>query len=68
MLFRSRDLVLVVTIIMYALNIVDANVEAHLQQFNIDDNLSMDMEFNPYIDLNPITNNLNYGMALVIKF
>lgn len=65
---RDRDLALVVTILMYALNIVDANVDAHLKQFNIDDNLSMDMEFNPYIDLNPITNNPNYGMALVIKF
>lgn len=65
---RDRDLALVVTIIMYALNIVDANIDAHLKQFNIDDNLSMDMEFNPYIDLNPITNNPNYGMALVIKF
>lgn len=65
---RDRDLALVVTIIMYALNIVDANVDAHLKQFNIDDDLSMDMEFNPYIDLNPITNNPNYGMALVIKF
>lgn len=65
---RDRDLALVVTILMYALNIVDANVDAHLKQFNIDDNLSINMEFNPYIDLNPITNNPNYGMALVIKF
>jgi len=65
---RDRDLALVVTILMYALNIVDANVDAHLKQFNIDDDLSMDMEFSPYIDLNPITNNPNYGMALVIKF
>lgn len=67
--FQSdRDLALVVTILLYALNIVDANVDAHLKQFNIDDKLSMDMEFTPYIDLNPITSNPNYGMALVVKF
>ena len=65
---RDRDLALVVTIILYALNIVDANVDAHLKQFNIDDNLSMNIEFNPYLDLNPISNNPNYGMAMVIKF
>jgi len=65
---RDRDLALVVTILMYALNIVDANVDAHLKQFNIDDKLSMEMEFSPYIDLNPITSNPNYGMALVVKF
>jgi len=63
---RSRDLALVITIALYALNIVDANVDAHLKQYNIDDNLSMDMH--PYLDLNPVTNDPNYGIALVIKF
>lgn len=63
---ESRDLMLVLTIIVYALNIVDANVTAHLKQFNVDDDLSLD--FQPYLDLNPITNNPNYGMALTIKF
>lgn len=63
---EDRDLWLVVTIAMYALNIVDANVDAHLKQFNIDDNLSFDFE--PYMDLNPTTNTPNYGMALTIKF
>ena len=63
---RDRDLLLLVSIALYALNIVDANVDAHLKQFNIDDDLSFDME--PYLDLNPITNNPNYGMAVFIKF
>ena len=65
--FQSdRDLWLVVAIGMYALNIVDANVDAHLKQFNIDDDLSIDFE--PYFDFNQITNSPNYGMALIIKF
>ena len=65
---NDRDLALVVTIVMYALNIVDANVDAHLKQFNIDDKLSMEVEYTPYINLNPITNDPNYGMAVVLKF
>ena len=63
---QDRDLALVITIAMYALNIIDANVDAHLKQFNIDEDLSMD--FKPYLDLNPITNNPNYGIAFTIKF
>ncbi|WP_400073638.1 DUF5683 domain-containing protein [Zobellia russellii] len=63
---RDRDLLLLVSIALYALNIVDANVDAHLKQFNIDDDLSFDTE--PFLDLDPVTNNPNYGMALIIKF
>lgn len=64
----DRDLALLVTIIMYALNIIDANVDAHLKQFNIDDDLSWDMNFEPYLEKNIITNNPHYGMALTITF
>lgn len=63
---RDRDLALLVTIALYALNIIDANVDAHLKQYNVDDNLSMD--FQPYLDVNPVTSNPYYGMALTIKF
>lgn len=63
---RDRDLALVITLALYALNIIDANVDAHLKQYNVDDNLSVD--FQPYLDLNTVTNQPNYGMALVVKF
>lgn len=63
---EDRDLWLLVTIGMYALNIIDANVDAHLKQFNVDDDLSMD--FKPYLDLDAITAKPVYGMALTIKF
>ncbi|MEP3209444.1 MAG: DUF5683 domain-containing protein [Maribacter sp.] len=65
---NDRDLALLATILLYALNVVDANVDAHLKQFNIDDELSMDMEFRPYLELNPITTDPHYGMALIVKF
>lgn len=63
---RDRDLTLLVTVALYVLNIVDANVDAHLKQFNVDENLSLDIK--PYLDVNPITSNPNYGMAFIIKF
>lgn len=63
---RDRDLALVITIAMYALNIIDANVDAHLNQFNVDEDLSLDIQ--PYLDIDPITNNPNYGIAFTIKF
>lgn len=63
---RDRDLALVITIALYALNIIDANVDSHLKQYNVSDDLAVD--FNPVIDINPFTNDLNYGMAMVIKF
>nr|WP_317198368.1 DUF5683 domain-containing protein [Aurantibacter crassamenti] len=63
---NDRDLWLVATIALYALNIVDANVDAHLKQFNVDEDLSLDFE--PFMDIDPVTMSPNYGMALVIKF
>ncbi|PIE99929.1 MAG: hypothetical protein CR994_08560 [Maribacter sp.] len=63
---RDRDLALVITIAMYALNIIDANVDAHLKQFNVDEDLGLDIK--PYLDMDPITNNPNYGVAFTVKF
>ena len=63
---RDRDLALLVTIALYALNIVDANVDAHLKQFNVDDDLALDIQ--PYLEYHPITSEPNYGLAFTIKF
>ncbi len=63
---RDRDLSLLITIALYVLNIVDANVDAHLKQFNVDENLSLD--FKPFLDVDPLSNRPNYGLALVVKF
>lgn len=63
---RDRDLWLLAAIAVYALNIVDANVDAHLKQFNVDEDLSFDIQ--PFLDLDPVTNQPNYGMAVVVKF
>lgn len=63
---RDRDLWLVVTIGFYALNIIDANVDAHLKQYNVDEQLGY--EIKPYFDFNEITGNMNYGFAIVLTF
>jgi len=63
---RDRDLALLITIGLYAFNIIDANVDAHLKQFNVDDDLSLDIK--PYLEYHPITSDPNYGIAFTIKF
>lgn len=63
---RDRDLALLITIGLYAFNIIDANVDAHLKQFNVDDDLSIDIQ--PYLEYHPITSDPNYGIAFTIKF
>lgn len=63
---RDRDLALLITIGMYALNIVDANVDAHLKQFNVDENLSLHVR--PYLEYHPVTSDPNYGLAVTVKF
>ena len=62
----DRDLALAITIGLYVLNIVDANVDAHLKQFNVDQNLSLDVK--PYLEYNPITTDPQYGLAVIVKF
>ena len=61
---RARDIGLLLTIGMYVLNIIDANVDAHLKQFNVDDNLSIRPEIIP----NDITTNQNLGLTLNYRF
>lgn len=63
---RDRDLALLITIGLYALNIIDANVDSHLKQFNVDEDLSIQIQ--PYLDYHPITTDPNYGVAFTIKF
>ena len=63
---RDRDLALLITIGLYALNIIDANVDAHLKQYNVNEDLSLKVQ--PYLDYHPINSNPNYGLALAIRF
>ena len=61
---RNRDLSLLFCIAMYALNIVDANVDAHLMQFNVNDNLS----FKPDLIINPVDFRQSGGISMKLNF
>ena len=61
---RNRDLSLLISVGLYILNIVDANVDAHLKQFNVNDKLS----FQPQIYPNEINYKPNLGLTLNYKF
>jgi hypothetical protein len=40
---RNRDLSAIIGVLIYVANIIDADVDAHLMYFNVDDNLSMNI-------------------------
>lgn len=61
---KQRDLSLIVTVGFYILNIVEANVDAHLKQFNVSDNLSL----RPDIYQNDLNYKQNLGLTLSYKF
>lgn len=65
-LFRkNRDLSLLLAVLGYVLNIIDANVEAHLNQFSITDDLSMQMQ--PSQIQNFTTGQNTFGLSLNLK-
>lgn len=63
---RNRDLCIILTAGVYLLNILDAHVDAHLQDYDISDDLSMNLE--PYFDCTTIGNKPVYGVNMSLKF
>lgn len=61
---KNRDLSLLVTVAFYILNIVDANVDAHLQQFNVNGKLTV----RPEIQSTDWNNKQNLGLTLNYNF
>lgn len=61
---RNRDLSLLVAFAFYVLNIVEANIDAHLKQFNVNENLSLA----PTIYQNQIDYKTNVGVSLNYSF
>lgn len=61
---RNRDLSMLVAIAFYALNIVEANVAAHLMQFNVNEKLSMA----PQLYQDELTAKPKVAFALNYKF
>jgi hypothetical protein len=61
---RNRDLSALITLGFYVLNIVDANVDAALIQFNVDENISV----KPIIYPNNVTLKTNVGLTINYNF
>lgn len=61
---RNKELALLITFGLYALNIIDANVDAHLLQYNLDENLAL----KPHFKYNEQENSTDLGVTLNFKF
>ena len=61
---RNRDLSMLISVGIYILNIVDANVDAHLMQFNVNENLSL----RPQLQQNEIDYKHNMTLSLSYQF
>lgn len=67
---RNRDLCIIITGALYVLQIVDAHVDAHLKDYDISDDLSMNLE--PLVDYTYVPtlqgNRPVFGFNLSLKF
>ena len=61
---RNQELSLLITIGLYVLNIIDANVDAHLLQYNVDENLAI----KPHFQYNEMENSSDLGLTVNFKF
>ena len=60
---RNKEMAMLFAIGFYALNIIEANVDAHLKQFNVNENLYLD----PYLYQNRYSNTY-VGLTCTYKF
>jgi hypothetical protein len=60
---KNKDISIIVAIAFYMVNIIDANVDAHLKQYDVSDDLSI----SPNFELNPVNTQPNYGLALKFR-
>lgn len=60
---KNKDVSIIVTLAFYLVNVIDANVDAHLRQYNVSDDLSLQ----PNLDLNPINAQTSYGLSLTYR-
>ena len=63
---RNRDLCIILTAGVYLLQIIDAHVDAHLQDYDISDDLTMNVE--PYFDYTTVGSKPAIGFNMSLKF
>lgn len=70
---RYRDYSIIATVLVYALNIIDANVFAHFNNFDISDDITMNIQPSLISPLAPMGNTLasngqSFGLQMSLKF
>lgn len=60
---KNKDISIIVSLAFYLLNIVDANVDAHFRQFNVNDDLTIQ----PNLNINPINAQANYVLSFTYR-
>ena len=61
---KNKDISIIVTVAFYLLNVVDANVDAHLRQYEVSEDLSIE----PNFDYNQFNAQPQYVMSLTYRF
>lgn len=61
---KNKSISLIVTVAFYLLNVVDANVDAHLRQYEVSEDLSLQ----PNFEFNQLNARPQYGMSLTYRF
>lgn len=61
---KNKSISLIVTVAFYLLNVVDANVDAHLRQYEVSEDLSLQ----PNFEFNQLSARPQYGMSLTYRF
>jgi len=62
---RNRDLLMIGGLLLYVMSIVDANVDAHLELFTVEDDISLNLE--PSFDQTAMQTSL-IGLSLKLRF
>ncbi len=60
---KNKDVSIIVSLVFYLLNIIDANVDSHFRQFNVSNDLSL----KPKLDFNPVNAQSNYGLSFTYR-
>jgi hypothetical protein len=63
---RNRDYTYIGMILAWALNVVDANVSAHLKTFDVSDDLSLHVK--PIMEIDPLSQGMVSGLSLSFNF
>ncbi|MDN3724220.1 DUF5683 domain-containing protein [Aequorivita sp. SDUM287046] len=61
---KNKSISIIVTVAFYLLNVIDANVDAHLRQYEVSEDLSLQ----PNFDYNQFNAKPQYGMSLTYRF